>query len=62
MTLVESKEKVNVVKEDPDDNIIIECALVSKSKYIITYDKHLLKIKDYKGIRIIRPEEARAIL
>ena len=62
VTLVNPKEKVNVVKDDPSDNILIECALESNSKYIITSDKHLLNIKEYKGIRIIKPEETRAIL
>jgi len=50
-----------VIKEDPDDNKIIECAISSNSEFIITYDKHLLKVKEYKGIQIIRPETARAI-
>ena len=60
-TRVEPREKVKAVEDDPDDNAIIECALESKSKYIITYDTHLLKIKEYKGIIIIKPEIARAI-
>lgn len=59
---VNPQMKVNAVKEDPDDNKIVECALESESRYIITYDKHLLNLKEYKGIQIIRPEEARAIL
>ena len=61
VTLVKPSMKVNVVKEDADDNIIIECALESNSRYIITYDPHLLKLKEYKDIQIIRPEIARAI-
>ena len=61
VTLVDPTIKVDAVKEDPDDNIIIECAIESNSKYIISYDKHLLKLGEYHGIRIIRPEEARAI-
>ena len=61
VTLVNPTKRINVVKEDPDDNMIIECALESNSKYVITYDKHLLNLKEYQGIRIIRPEEARAI-
>lgn len=61
VTLVSPSVKVDVVKKDPDDNHIIECALESNSKYIVTYDKHLLSIGEYQGIRIIRPEEARAI-
>ncbi|MBS3095790.1 putative toxin-antitoxin system toxin component, PIN family [Candidatus Woesearchaeota archaeon] len=62
VTLVNPQIKIKVVKNDPDDDKIIECALESESKYIITYDKHLLNLKEYRGIRIIRPEEARAIL
>ncbi|MBU0459541.1 MAG: putative toxin-antitoxin system toxin component, PIN family [Nanoarchaeota archaeon] len=61
VTLVKPKEKVKVVIEDPSDNVIIECAFESKSKYIITYDPHLLKLKEYKDIQIIKPEIARAI-
>lgn len=61
VTLVKPSMKVDVVKEDADDNIIIECALESNSKYIITYDPHLLKLREHKGIQIIKPEIARAI-
>ena len=62
VTLVNPTMTVNIVKEDFDDNKIIECALESDSKYILTYDQHLLNLKEYQGIRIIRPEEARVIL
>jgi putative PIN family toxin of toxin-antitoxin system len=54
--------KIEAVKDDPKDNHIVECAVESSSKYIITYDKHILNLKEYRGIRIIRPEEARDIL
>jgi putative PIN family toxin of toxin-antitoxin system len=55
--LVSPSKKVEAVKEDPEDNKIIECAVESYSQYIISYDKHLLNLKDYQGIKIIRPEE-----
>ena len=58
VTLVTSSKKVDIVKEDADDNKIIECAVESKSEYIISYDKHLLKLKDFQGVKIVRPEEA----
>jgi len=58
LTLTTPNRKVDVVKEDADDNKIIECALESKSEYIISYDKHLLKLKEFQGIKIIQPEEA----
>ena len=62
VTLVSPQTKIKAVKNDPDDDVIIECAFESESKYIITYDKHLLNLKEFRGIRIIKPEEARAII
>src|SRR3989338_2691152 len=55
--LIEIKQKVAIIKDDPDDNKVIECAIESSSDYIVTYDRHLLKLKEYKGIKIITPEE-----
>lgn len=61
LTIIEPKMRVSIINSDPDDDKVLECALESKSRYIITYDKHLLNLKGYQGIRIIRPEEARVI-
>ncbi len=55
--LIEPKQKVDVIKDDPDDNKVIDCAVESSSDYILTYDRHLLKLKGYKGIKITTPEE-----
>jgi hypothetical protein len=57
INLVEPEEKIDIIKEDPEDNMILECALSSSSEYIATYDKHLLKINNFKGIKILKPEE-----
>jgi len=57
LTFVNPLKKVKVIKEDPDDNKVVECAIESRARYIISYDKHLLKLKNYKDINIIRPEE-----
>ena len=62
LTLVSPSMKIDVVKEDADDNKIIECAIESKAEYIISYDKHLLNIKEYQGIKIIQPEELLSLL
>ena len=43
--LIEPKQKIEVIKDDPDDNKVIECAIESSSGYIVTYDRHLLKLK-----------------
>ena len=55
--LIEPKQKVEIIKDDPDDNKVIECAIEPSSHYIVTYDGHLLELKDYKGINIMKPEE-----
>ena len=47
------KLKENVVKEDKSDDKFIECALNAKADIIVSGDKHLLKIKEYKGIKIM---------
>lgn len=43
------------VCEDPDDNMFITCALASKSKVIVSGDKHLLKISGYQEIEVLKP-------
>ena len=54
---VEVKSKVDVVKEDPTDNIFLECALDGKADYIISGDRHLLNIGSHKGIQIMRAKD-----
>ncbi len=55
--IVEPEQRLNVVKEDDKDNKIIECAIEGDVGYIISQDNHLLKLKEYKGIKIILPED-----
>jgi putative PIN family toxin of toxin-antitoxin system len=45
----------SVVKDDLEDNWILSCALISKSRYIVTGDPHLLKIKKFHNIIILSP-------
>jgi len=60
--LVESNIKINIVKEDPDDNKFIEAALAGKAEFIVSQDNHLLKLKEHDGIKIVKPEEAISFL
>ena len=55
--IVEPKEKIAIVKDDPKDNIFIETAVAGNVDYIISQDNHLLKLKEFRGIKIITPEE-----
>ena len=42
-----------VVSEDPDDDILINTAYKGKADYIVTGDKHLIALKEFKTIQII---------
>ena len=55
--LLITSTKIDTVKEDPDDNKILECSLDGKSDFIISGDNHLLNLKEYKNIKIIKSRE-----
>lgn len=56
-TLIETRTKLDIIKADPKDNIILEAALEGKTEYIISYDNHLLNMIEFRGIKIISPGE-----
>ena len=47
---------LDIVKDDPNDNKFIECAVALNSKVIISGDKHLKDIKKYIDIEIMSPK------
>ena len=53
ITPVKVKKIAKIIKEDPDDNKFLACAIYGKANFIISGDKHLLKIKKYKDTSII---------
>ena len=42
-----------VIKADPDDDIVLACAIAAKAEIIASGDSHLLDLKEYEGIRIL---------
>ncbi len=47
-------QKLDLVREDPADNRILECAVEGKSQYLVTRDNHLLKLKSFEGTQMIK--------
>jgi putative PIN family toxin of toxin-antitoxin system len=45
---------LKAVPKDPDDDMVIECAVVAKASHIVTGDKHLLSIGTYQNIALIK--------
>jgi putative PIN family toxin of toxin-antitoxin system len=45
--------RLDVIKEDPDDNRILECALEAKSAFVVSSDKDLLRLATYGDLRMV---------
>ena len=54
LEVVEPKDRVNAILSDEKDNRILECAIEAKANTIVSGDKHLLNLKKYKNIKIIK--------
>ncbi|HHW19337.1 MAG TPA: putative toxin-antitoxin system toxin component, PIN family [Firmicutes bacterium] len=61
-TLVPGKVEVSGVYVDPDDDKFIAAALEAEADLIISRNEHLLRIREYQGVRILRPSEFVAML
>jgi len=55
--LVVPTMRINEITEDPSDNRILETAVEGMADYIISGDQHLLNLKQYRNIFIIRTSE-----
>ncbi|MCK5036466.1 MAG: putative toxin-antitoxin system toxin component, PIN family [Candidatus Sabulitectum sp.] len=55
--IASSEGPVLVVKEDPDDNKILECALAARAEVIVSGDLHLLCLHRWRGIKILTPSD-----
>jgi putative PIN family toxin of toxin-antitoxin system len=54
--------QLKVVVDDPDDDKVIECAVVGKADYIVTGDRHLLALGQYGNISIVKATQFISIL
>ena len=55
--IVIPQHKLNVIREDIDDNVVLECALESNADFIVSGDFHLLELKSYQNIKIVNATE-----
>lgn len=52
--MVEGKAEVaDAIPDDPDDEIILACAIDGKADLIVSGDRHLLSLGEYNGVPII---------
>jgi len=60
--VVQVKSKIEVVKEDPEDDMIIETAIDGHADFIVTGDRHLLNLGSFRNINITTVEKALKLL
>ncbi len=53
--LVDVNSSFGAVKDDPEDDVVVNTAYDGKADYIVSGDKHLLKLRKFKGIRVVSP-------
>jgi uncharacterized protein len=57
-TLVFPTERASGATSDPDDEMILECALAAEADFIVTGDKkHLLTLRRFRDIPIVDPAD-----
>lgn len=56
--LVFPTDRATGATPDPDDEMVLECALAAEADYIVSGDKkHLLPLREFRGIRIVNPAD-----
>ena len=48
---------VEAIADDPADDMILACAVEGNADFIISGDKHLLNLRNYRGIKMVTPAE-----
>lgn len=59
--LVEPSERIVAVDRDPDDDMVLECAVEAKAHLIVSADNHLLRLNPFRSIGIAHPRELKNI-
>ena len=55
--VVEPASRVDIIIEDPADNRVLECAVAGRADYIVSGDRHLLRLGSFAGVRIVKARQ-----
>lgn len=56
--IVEPTKRITFIEADPDDDMVLECAVEGRADLIISGDRHLLDLKKYQEIKIVSARKA----
>lgn len=60
--IVVVKSRFSVVKNDPKDDGVLNTAYDGKADYIVSGDQHLLKLREFRTIKIVNPKQMMEII
>jgi putative PIN family toxin of toxin-antitoxin system len=55
--IVDPAGSISVIRADPNDDRILECALEARADVIVSGDAHLLELGRHEAIRVLSPSE-----
>lgn len=53
---------LRVIAADPDDDAVLESAVIGQAQYLVSGDRHLLGVGNYRGIQIVKAAEFLAVI
>lgn len=59
--VIKPTHELKVVKADPDDDMLFECAVEAKAQLLVLADKQVLKLNPYQGMGICHPSDLKTI-
>lgn len=59
---VRTRSRFRLVKDDPEDDIVLRTAFDGKASYVASGDKHLLALKQFRRIKVVTVDEMLKIL
>lgn len=62
LKIVTPKQAIDIILEDPSDNMVLECALEAEADYIVSGDHHLLNLGEFGEVKIVTAAELLKIL
>jgi len=60
--LIPVKSRFKVIREDPKDDIVLNTAYDGNADYIVSGDRDLLRVRRFRGIRIVNPRQMMDII
>ena len=55
--IVNPKQTIDIIMEDPSDNMVLECAFEAEADYIVSGDNHLLNLREFRDTKIVTATE-----